>query len=401
MKPIAVSTQAQYDEAKKLYQKTFDKSRFDIDRGKGMEVVEEVDYLIHNFLYEEVSKKDTENDLSRFYFTESQAQEIAGYFLIRRPRDLYDIERGLNALGLRADGEMNTPAPLIHIKDGREKISVSYPVEVFGKSEAEAFGHAKVIAHDTARITAHDQVIVEALDSARIKAFDQSHSTVRDSSKIILYNNATAMACNYSSVTARHRAQVLLFDHSGGEISDNALAHVYNEALVTAENTSKIMAFHDASIVAYNNAFVTAKDKSQVTAFNSVAVHAEDNTVITARDTVNVSAKHQVIVFTGENTVCEYKDRVRLINSSQNKPRFLKSNVLTLLDHPFIEGEPVAAVNLLIAASDPNDREGFSRQLKEMGCVDPESTNKVLQSLADKLNRPLHTARDRDNSWER
>jgi hypothetical protein len=71
------------------------------------------------------------------------------------------------------------------------------------------------------------------------------------------------------------------------------------------------------------------------------------------------------------------------------------------LDHPFIDRNPAIAVNLLLASSNPGDREAFSQKLKEMGCIAPESTNKVLQSLANKSNRTPHIARDRDSSWER
>ena len=115
MKPIAVSTQDQYDEAQKKYQAALDKSYFDIDQDKGLEIVEEVDYLIYHFLYNGMSKEDAEKSLSRFYFNESQAEEITGYFLTHQPGDLYEIERGLNILNLSPDREMNKHFSLIHI----------------------------------------------------------------------------------------------------------------------------------------------------------------------------------------------------------------------------------------------------------------------------------------------
>jgi hypothetical protein len=401
MEPILVSTQAEYDEARNIYQNTLDTSHFDLDADKGMEIVEEVDYHIHNYLCRNVTKEETENSLSRCFFTECQAQEITGYFFTRKPKDLYDIERGLNALGLPANVELYTSAPRIHIKDARETISVQYPVEVFGRSQVEAFGHAKVIAHDAARITAHDRSLVELLDSARLTAFDRSRCTAMNSSKVVLNNHATALAYNFSSVTARHHARLSLFDNAGAEVSDNVIADVYNNVLVTSEDHSTITAFHDSNVAAYGNSLVTAKDESNISAYNSVTVHAEDNSVTMAYDTAKVTADHQAIVFTRDDMECTYTDKVRVIKSWQNKPQFLKRNALALLDHPYINGEPVTAINLLIRAADPDDKEEFSRQLNKMGCVDGPSTDKILHSLKNEADRARRERRSQNNSWER
>jgi hypothetical protein len=401
MEPITVSSQYEYDEAQRLYQDNLDKSYFDIDRGKGREIVEEADHLIYRYLTGNITKESAESNLSRHYFTETQAREITGYFLARRPKDLYDIERGLNALNLRIDKTLNVPAPRIHIKGAEEKISVYYPVEVFDESQVRAFGHGRVIAHDNARITAHDWTVVEALDNTRVKAFDQARITAKNSSQVSLYLRSGVKAYNYASVTAKDHTKAAIFDNANAEVSDNAMVDSYNDASVIARDTARIKAFHNTSVIAYDKTFVIAKDESYIFAWDSSIVHAEDNSAVVANGKAKVNAKHHALVFVIEGAVCEYADRVRVINRAQNKPCFLISNTLKLLDHPFVEGEPVIAVNILLAASDPQDKEGFNRQLKEMGCINSESTNRILNSLKNEAYRKRHGMKNPDQSWER
>jgi hypothetical protein len=401
MKPIIVSTQAQYNEAEKLYWKTLDKSHFDIDRGKGMEIVEETDYLIHNFLYGDASKENTENDLSRFYFNKSQAEEITGYFLTHLPGDLYNIERGLNLLNMRADEGSNNRFPLIHIKNGIEKISVLCPVEVFGESEIEAFGRAIVTARDKSRITAHDRVIVKALDNAQVAAHNQSHIIAKNCSSITLYGNSTAAVHNNAHITAMEDSKIAVFDQANATVLDTARADVYDHTLIFAKNDSKINAFNNATVNAYDDSRIAARNTAYIVAGGSASIDALNYAVIVAGDKAKVTANHHSLVFLKHDATCETKDKAYVITKSQNQPAFLENNVFRLLDHPFIDQNPAIAVNLLLSSSNPGDREAFSRKLKEMGCIDPESTNRVLQSLANKLNRTPHIARDRDSSWER
>jgi hypothetical protein len=401
MKPLVAATQDQYDEAQKRYQAALDTSYFDIDAGKGLEIVEEVDYLIYHFLCNGVSKEDTEKSLSRFYFDESQAEEITGYFLTHQPGDLYEIERGLNILNLSPDKEMNKHISPIQIRDAVEKIKVYYPVEVFGNSEVEAFGHARVIAHNTANITAYDRAIVEALDAAQVTAFDQSHVTARNASKATLFNRSTATAYNHAFISAGDHAKAAAFDEANVRVSHYGIADAYNHALVTAGNMAKITAFHNATVNAHDYTRVTAKDVSYTFAKGSAVINAEDNAVVVAGDTVKVNAKHHTLVFTRDDAVCEYSDKAQVINREQNKPLFLKRNVLRILDHPYIDREPVIAVNLLLSSANPDDKEAFSRKLKEMGCIDPSSTNRVLDALAKEFDRKFHKKRERDKSWER
>jgi hypothetical protein len=401
MKPIVVSTQAQYNEAEKLYWKTRDKSYFDIDRGIGMEIVEETDYLIHNFLYEEATKEDTENNLSRFYFNQSQAEEITGYFLTRLPGDLYDIERGLNMLTIRPNEEMNNRSPLIHIKDGIEEISVLCPVEVFGKSEIKAYGHAKVTAHDASRIAAHDHVLVRALDNAQVAAHNQAHIIAKNKSSVTLYGNSTAAVHNYAYITAMEDSNAAVFDQANATVLDSARADAYDHTVIFAKNDSKINAYNDATVNAYDNCRIAARNTAYIVAGGSAIIDAQNYAVIVAGDKAKVTANHHSLVFLKHDAVCETKDKAEAITEFQNKPAFLENNVLRLLDHPFVSRNPIIAANLLLAAANLGDKDAFSQKLKEMGCIDPESTNRVLQSLTNKLNRPPHIAKDRDSSWER
>jgi hypothetical protein len=363
--------------------------------------VEEVDYLIHNFLYDGASKKDTENDLSRFYFNKSQAEEITGYFLTHLPGDLYHIERGLNMLNIRADGKMNNCSPLIYIKDGIENISVLCPVGVFGKSQVKAYGHAIVTAHDASRITAYDRTMIRAFDNAQVTAHNQAHIIAKNKSSVTLYGNSTAAVHNYAHITAMEDSKTAVFDQADATVLDTARADAYDHTLIFAKNDAKINAFNDATVNAYDGSRITARNTAYIVAGGSASIDAQNYAVIVAGDKVKVTANHHSLVFLKHDAVCEAKDKAEVINNFQNKPAFLENNVLRLLDHPFIDQNPIIAVNLLLTSANPSDRDAFSQKLREMGCIDPESTNKVLQSLAKKLDRPLHTARDRDSSWER
>jgi hypothetical protein len=68
MEPIIVTNQAEYSEARKAYRDILDNSRFDIDAGKGLNIVKKVDCLIIDYLYKGVSKDDTEKNLCSLYF---------------------------------------------------------------------------------------------------------------------------------------------------------------------------------------------------------------------------------------------------------------------------------------------------------------------------------------------
>jgi hypothetical protein len=401
MEPIVVSNQVEYNEALELCQDALKKNIFDIDVGVGMEIVEEVDYLVHNYLYDDATKEETEKSLSDHYFSHDQTNEIIGYFSAYRPSDLYDIERGLNALNLSADGDMNNHAALIHIKNCHGIIRVYHPVEVFGQSEIEAFSRSKIVAHDDALITAHDRSIVEALNSVQVTAYDHSHITARNNSSVVLYNQSTATAYNHTSITARDRSKITLFDAVNAEAFDFSVAEAHDESIVSGKEMAKIRAFNKATVYAYNQAQVTAKDLSYTVAGNRATIIAEDNAVVIAGDKTTVAAKHRSLVFVKDQAECDTADKALVVNSAQNKPLFLKSNILHILDHPFIDRDPSLAFNLLISASNQDDKTDFDYKLKAMGCVDPQSTERVLISLVREFEQKLIKKKDRQNSQER
>jgi hypothetical protein len=401
MEPMRVANQVQYDEAQKAYQNMLDTSSFDIDTGKGKEIVEEVDYLIHNYLYRDVTKEETENSLSGFFFTEFQAQEITGYFITHQPGDLYDIERGLNALGLHNKKELNTYSSLIHIKGGTEKINVQYPVEVFDKSEVAAFGHALVTAHDTSTITAYDRSLVRSFDNTAVTAFDQSHIVLRNKGSVMLYHNSTAAAYNNARVTARDHSKVELYDQVQALVFNDACADGHYAACITGKDNAQINAFDEATVKAFDNCRIHAKQDSYVAAHDDTRVNAEDNAVVLAGTRAKVTACHRSLVFLKDDAVGKCYDNARMIASSRNDPAFLKSNVFYILDHPFVNRSPLVALNLLFASTNKNNLDGYSRKLKEMGCVSPESTQKIYNALLSEYIRLERKSKGPDTVWER
>jgi hypothetical protein len=401
MEPMIVSNQAQYDEAHKLYQDLRDTSCFNIDTGKGIEIIREVDYLLHNYLYKDVTKEETENALSSFFFTEYQAQNITGYFSALRPNDLYDIQQGLNVLGLRCRRELNVYSSLIHIKNGTETINVQCPVEVFDTSAVSAVRHAIVTAHDSSTIKAYDRSIVHSFDTSAVTAFDQSHIVVKNKGSVTLYHHATAASYNNARVTARDHSIATAYDQAQALIFDDAFINGYNGAFITGKDNSRINAWDESTVKAFDNCRVNANHDSYVAAHDYASVHAQDNAVVIADTKAQVTARHRSLVFLKDDALCNCNDTAKLIVSSRNDPAFLKRNVFYILDHPFVNRSPTIAVNLLYVSTNKNNRDGYLVKLKEMGCVSPESTKKVLNALLGEYIYQRHKAKEPEESWER
>jgi hypothetical protein len=401
MEPIAVSTQAEYDEAQKFFQKAFDESYFDLSQGKGIEMAKEVNDGINGFFYKDAPSEDIKKALARFYFTAVQASDITDYFIRHKPESPQDIERGLNFLNLKSSREFNLGIPLIHIKEAQDKICVWSPVEVYGKSQVEAFGSAKATAYNRARVISHDQAVVEALDNSLVVAFDQSYVVSRNESNIRLNDEATGLAYDCSSVYARDHANIVLFDKSYGNVSDSAIANAFHKASVTATKKAIIFAFNDSKVAAYDDSKVTARNRSYIDAQDSAVIDAQDQSVTIAGENVKVSAQDNSLIILQGEAVCESCDKSKVIKSSQNKPAFLEKNVLSMLDHPFINKNPSTAINLLLAAIKLEDINAFNRKLKKMGCVDPQSTSRVLSSLENKFDQTVQKKQGPEKSWER
>jgi hypothetical protein len=129
--------------------------------------------------------------------------------------------------------------------------------------------------------------------------------------------------------------------------------------------------------------------------------------VIVADTRANVKASDHSLVFLKDDAGCTCNGNARVITASRNDPAFLKSNMFYIMDHPFINGNPVIAFNILCVSAHPKKLDGYSQELKELGCVDPESTNRVLNARAGDFTRAcaarpkLAKEQKRDGSWER
>jgi hypothetical protein len=401
MEPIIVSNQNEYDQAEKTFRDILDNSRFDIEAGKGLSTIEEVETVIHNHLKQGVSKDEAEKSLSQYNFTESQALKIISYFSNHYPKDLHDIESGLNFIGMKNSRELNLGIPLIHIKEASEKICVWSPVEVFGKSEIEALEHAKTIAHDRARVGAHNRAIVEALDHSFITAFNQSNVVARNYSRVVLHNESTAIAHNYSKVEAGDHANIALFDNSVALVTDSAIASAYHNALITASKNATIFAFNDAKVKAFENCRVTLRNRSYVQAHNFAFVDAQDQTVTIADNNAKVSAKDNSLVFLKDYAICGKSDKAKVIPSNKNTPSLFKKNLFAIYNHPFINGDASAAINLLLAAVNKEDKAAFGRKLKKMGFVDLQSFHKALNGLTLEFEQKLYEKLKQRDARER
>jgi hypothetical protein len=112
---------------------------FDIDCGKGNDIVEEVNYLMHNFVYGNENPEITKKGLLAFYFSPEQADQIMRYFKNRNPGDMYDIERGLNNLRIKLPGQDENENPKIVIKNALDTPdNKNIPVKTPTKTKSEA-----------------------------------------------------------------------------------------------------------------------------------------------------------------------------------------------------------------------------------------------------------------------
>jgi hypothetical protein len=69
MEPIIVSNQAEYRKASKTDRRIPKKNRFDIDAGKGLDIIKEVDRILTGYFYEKISKNGAEKSLPAFVLT--------------------------------------------------------------------------------------------------------------------------------------------------------------------------------------------------------------------------------------------------------------------------------------------------------------------------------------------
>jgi hypothetical protein len=186
--------------------------------------------------------------------------------------------------------------------------------------------------------------------------------------------------------TERIRVQdpVDVFGESDVAAYRAAQVAAHNRSYITAFSQSVVLALDSSKVVAFDRCHIIARNMPIIAAYNSAVLDASDQAVIIARGSSKVTARHNSLVLLQDWATCNASDTVMVITRSQNKPKLLKDNLRLLLGHPFINGNPEAALNLLIASADPNDIALFQKRPLDMGCLDPESTKEVLQSIAKK-----------------
>jgi hypothetical protein len=381
MTEYIVSTQDEYDRALENIASLQKRPFYDIECNKGMEIVEEVDSLVHHYVYHVRDKSVVYDGLSRFHFDQSQADKIIRYFQEHLPGDLFDIERGLNRLNIIPPGYdtgQSFEVPKIIIKDAPEKIVVRADAEVCGKSYVEAFDHASIAAKNNAYIIAHDSVSVAAYHNTRVDAFDQS--------QVRAFNDALVMASGESRVEAYHRsivratekAEVLAYHGAYIYSKDEVRVSAYDKAIVDTCGNSTVDAFNKSQVIALGTSFVVAHDQS--------LIHASDKSKIEARNQSCVLSRKNALVIGADSSLILSRDNAQSMtggNSSSidgkcNNAENLRENILTVMRHPRFSSDPILAIGILMQAIPDKNREGIRKKLLSMGCTDAAKTKNIL-----------------------
>jgi hypothetical protein len=381
MKDIFVSTQDEYDQAMEAKSKELKSPFYDIERDRGREIIEEVDYLIFHYVCNDLDKKAMYDGLSHIDFDESQADKIMSYFQEHLPGDLFDIERGLNRLRVMPQGYeagQFIDVPKLVIKDASEKIIVRSDVQVYGKSYVEAFDHAFITAKNNAYIIAHDGVSVaayhktrvDAYDHAQVRSFNNALVTASGESRVEAYHESIVRAIEKTEVTAYHSAYI--------RSTDKAFVSAYDKVVVGADGNSSVNAFDKSHIIASGASHVTAHDQS--------LIHASDKSKIEARNESLVLSRRNAIVTGIDNSLILSRDNAKLIssgncfhiNEKDNNAENLRKNILTVMRHPRFANDPIMAVGILLQAIPDENREGIHKKLISMGCANAAKTKNIL-----------------------
>jgi hypothetical protein len=190
---IIIQTQSAYDRFHTLHSTTRHTPYFDIEADKGMNIVEAVDAVVYGYVYRNRVHAAAKDDLTIRYFTEEQAQSIPGYFSTRRPRDLFDIEKGLNHLRIRprgSEGPSCYEIPAVIITDAREPITVSTNAYVYGNTQVESVQNAHITACDNSRIIARGASCVLAQHHAHVSGYDHALILTRDNAAAEIHQQA-------------------------------------------------------------------------------------------------------------------------------------------------------------------------------------------------------------------
>jgi predicted alpha/beta hydrolase family esterase len=396
MKEHIISTQDEYDRAIGHIALLRKRPFYDIECNKGTEIIEEVDSLVHQYLYHVRDKSVVYDGLSRFHFDRSQADEIMRYFQEHLPGDMFDIERGLNRLNVIPRGhDANQPGdePRVIIKDAREKIMVCSDAEVRGNSFVEAFDHASITAENDAYIIAHDEVSAIAFHKSRVDSYDHS--------RVQAFNNALVTASGESRVEAYHKSCVKAGENAKVSAYHDAYVNSMQDTVITAYDRAIVDAWGNSRVAAFNESHIIARDKSVISAHDRSFIHASDMSKITARNQSCVAARKNAsvtgsddsLVLTRDNARSETSGNSSLIDGKDNNAANLRKNVLTVMRHPRSAKDPILAMRLLIQAIPEENREAINKKLLGMGCTDV-TKSKII------LNRLVKT-REEDISYDR
>jgi hypothetical protein len=381
MKDHIISTQDEYDRAIGHIILLRKRPFYDIECNKGMEIVEEVDSLVHRYLYHDRDKRAVYEGLSHFDFDPPQADEIMRYFQERPPGDLFDIERGLNRLRVMPrgyDAGQSGDEPGVIIKDARGKILVCSDAEVWGNSCVEAFDRASITAKNGAYIIAHDEVSVEAYHKTRVDSYD--HSRVRS------FNNALVTASGDSRVEAYHKSCVKAGENTKVSAYHDAYINSMQDAVITAYDRSVVDAWGNSKVAAFNESHIIARDASVISAHDRSFIHASDMSKIAARNQSCVLARKNASVAGSDDSLILTRDNARSetgggsssIDGKDNNAANLRKNILSVMRHSRFAGDPIIAMRILMMALPEKNRAAINKKLLAMGCTDAARTKNIL-----------------------
>jgi hypothetical protein len=381
MKEYIVSTQDEYDKAIKDIGLSRKHPFYDIERDKGTELVEEVDYLMYHYLHHDVDTEMVYDDLSRLDFDQSQMDAIITYFKENPPRDLFDVERALNRLHAIPSGyesEEHDDATKLIIKDSREKIVVRSDVEVYGNSCVEAFEKAAIIAKHNAYVIAHDEVSVEARHKTRVDAHDHSQIRAYNNVLVIASGESQVMAYHGSFVRATEKAEVSACHGAYIRSMDEAKVAAYDKSIVYTRGNSAVNAFNNSHIIAFGMSLVTAHDQSYIHAFEKSKIEARNQSCVLARENALVAGYDDSIIFTRGNARSTTSGKSFSIDEKQNTAENLRNNMLAVMRRPRFAKDPILAVHMLMKAVPEENRAAINKKLLSLGCNDAARTKNIL-----------------------
>jgi hypothetical protein len=392
MNEMIVATQAEYDEAAARIARHQNRPYFDIEAGRGTGIVEEVNYLMYNYLYRNGNRDKTIGDLSRFYFTPEQALKITDYFREHLPGDMFDIERGLNRLAVRPDSDEQTETgeiPKIIIRNNTENISVNTDVEVSGYSYIEAFGNARITARNNAYVIARENTWVDACDKTRVDAFDRSG--------VKAFHNANVFASGESTVLARHKTSVVSKDKATVYAYHEAYVHSTDNVSITAHNRTTVDANGKSTVQAYDRSLIKARDTSRVFAHDAAEIYAMDRSRITANNYSCVVARNKAVITALGNALILTRDNVRTavrenachISGNDNNARNLQENLYLVMKNPRFAGDPVLAARMLMRGVPYENKIAINRKYFAMGCNSGEETKRILARWMKTYDRDI------------